>query len=90
MDLRRGLPSNIKIDTSAGTANLPVTVLVASTAFVTLNPGGQLFQMTQGGAVGNRTARSLCGAGDATVNFSAAVLPGASWLTLKTTSGTAV
>ncbi len=45
--------SNIRIDTSAGTANLPVTVLVASTAFITLNPGGQLFQMSQGGAVGN-------------------------------------
>jgi uncharacterized protein (TIGR03437 family) len=82
--------SNIRIDTSAGTANLPVTVLVASTAFITLNPGGQLFQMSQGGAVGNPNGSfAVTVQGTASVPFSAALVPGASWLTLNTTSGTA-
>jgi uncharacterized protein (TIGR03437 family) len=82
--------SNIRIDTSAGTANLPVTVLVASTGFINLNPGGQLFQMSQGGAVGNPNGLfAVTVQGTVSVSFGAALLPGASWLTLNTTSGTA-
>jgi uncharacterized protein (TIGR03437 family) len=80
--------TNLTIVTSAGTAILPVTVLVASNAFITLNPGGQLFQMTSGGAVGNPNGLfAVTVQGNSTVNWSAALLPGAPWISLKTTSG---
>ena len=80
--------TNLTIATSAGTATLPLTLLVATTAFMELNPGGQLYQMTVGGAVANPSGSfAVTVQGGATAAWTATLLPGAPWLSLKTTSG---
>ena len=81
--------STITVNTSAGTANLPVTLLVSNNLSMVLNPAGQQFQMAAGGAVGNPNGSTqVVVGGGATASWTAATLPGASWLTLKTASGT--
>ena len=80
---------SIRVATSAGTTSLPVTLLVASGISMTLNPTGQQFQMAAGGAVGNPAGViQVLVDGGANVNWTAATLPGSSWLTVRTTTGT--
>ena len=81
--------SSIQVATSAGATSLPVTLLVSSDISMTLNPTGQQFQMAAGGAVGNPSGTiQVLVDGGANVNWTAAVLPGSGWLTVRTTTGT--
>jgi hypothetical protein len=80
--------STIFVNTSAGSANLPVTLLLAQNPVMTPSPAGTQFQMPAGGAPGNPNGSFLVSvAGSSTVSWTAAVMPGASWLTLNTASG---
>ena len=80
--------SSITVSTSAGAANLPVTLLFSNGKVMTLNPAGQQFQMTTGETTGNPNG-SFQVLVDATsaVSWTAAVVPGSRWLALKTASG---
>ena len=81
--------STILVNTSAGSVNVPVTLLLAANPTMTLNPAGIQFQQLAGSSPGNPAGSFLVSvSGSGTVNWSAALLPGASWLTLNTTSGT--
>ena len=80
--------STILVNTSAGSANVPVILQVAQNPIMTLSPTGAQFQIPAGGAPGNPNGSFLVGvAGDSTVHWSATLQPGASWLTLNTPSG---
>ncbi len=80
--------STISINTSAGSANVPVTLFIAQNATMTLSPGGSQFQMSAGSSPGNPSGSFLVSvSGNSSVNWSASVLPGASWLQLSTTAG---
>ena len=81
--------STITVVSSAGSANLPVTLLVATGLNITLAPFGQQFQMSAGGSVGNAngSVQVLLGGG-ATSSWTAATLPGAPWLSVSTPTGT--
>jgi uncharacterized protein (TIGR03437 family) len=80
--------SAILIDTSAGSVNVPVTLLFAPNATMTLNPAGTQFQMPAGASPGNPNGSFLVSvAGASAVNWTATLLPGAGWLTLNTASG---
>jgi uncharacterized protein (TIGR03437 family) len=79
--------STITVATSAGTANLPVSLLLTAGQIYTLNPAGQQFQMPTTGVVGNPAGSFEVLAGGSTVTWTAAVQPGASWLTVNTASG---
>ena len=81
--------SSIQVASSAGATSLPVTLLVSSGISLTLNPTGQQFQMAAGGAVGNPAGTiQVLVDGGANVNWTAAALPGSSWLTVRTATGT--
>jgi uncharacterized protein (TIGR03437 family) len=65
-----------------------VTLLVAQNATMSLNPAGSQFQMQAGSSPGNPNGSFLVSvSGSSTVNWTASLLPGASWLTLNTPSG---
>ena len=82
--------STISVNTSAGSINTPVTVMLAENPTMTLMPSGMQFQQTTGSSPGNPGGSFLVGvSGNFGVNWNAAVLPGASWLTLNTASGIA-
>ncbi|HZL55724.1 MAG TPA: putative Ig domain-containing protein, partial [Bryobacteraceae bacterium] len=80
--------STVNIASSAGNVNLPVTLLISGSVIITLNPVGQQFQMSAGGAVGNANgAFQILTAGASSVSWSPAALPGANWLVVKTATG---
>lgn len=82
--------TTITVVSSAGSANVPVGLLVAQTASMDLSPAGVQFQAQQGSAPGSAGGSFLVtGSGSSTVNWTASVLPGASWLSVTTPSGTA-
>ena len=72
--------SSLTVVSSAGTASVPVTLLISASAFLTLGPSGTLFSLPQGGALGNPNGSFLVGVSNGSVSFNAAVLPGAPWL----------
>ena len=80
--------STITVVTSAGSVNLPVTLLYTTNLTVTLNPAGQQYSMSAGGAPGNAagTVEVLAG-GTSTLNWTAATQPGAPWLKVATATG---
>jgi uncharacterized protein (TIGR03437 family) len=81
--------SSLSFITSVGPVTIPVTILISTSPVMTLSPGGAQFLMLQGGAPGNPAGSfEVSVTGSSPVNWSASVLPGASWLTLSTTSGT--
>jgi uncharacterized protein (TIGR03437 family) len=81
--------STVLVKTSAGSANVALTLLLALNPTMTLNPGGTQFQQAAGSTPGNANGSFLVSvSGNSTINWNAAPLPGASWLTLNTTSGT--
>ncbi|MCU1328689.1 MAG: hemagglutinin, partial [Bryobacterales bacterium] len=81
--------TTITVNTSAGSANLPVTLLTSTGISMVLNPAGQQFQMGAGGAVGNPNGTvQVLVAGTASANWTAAVVPNSPWLTVKTPTGT--
>jgi uncharacterized protein (TIGR03437 family) len=79
----------LDIVTSAGSASVPATFFISQTASVVLAPSGVQFTMPAGGSPGNPNGSFLVGAAGGTLSWTAAVLPGATWLTLNTPSGTA-
>jgi hypothetical protein len=80
--------TQVDIATSAGTASVPVTVLVSANSTMTLAPVGTQFTMQAGGAPGNASGSFLVTvANSAAVNWGASVLPGSPWLTLTGATG---
>jgi hypothetical protein len=81
--------TQVDIVSSAGRGSVPVTVLISSASQLTLAPAGVQFGMQAGGVPGNSNGSFLVTVvSGAPVNWTAAVLPGAPWLTLATPSGT--
>jgi uncharacterized protein (TIGR03437 family) len=80
--------SSVLVNTSAGSSSVPVTLLVAQNPPMTLSPAGVQFQASAGAAPGNPNGSfQVTVSGSSTVNWNASLLPGASWLTLNTSSG---
>lgn len=75
---------------STGTASVPVTVFISAQPALSLQPSGEQFQSVSGGIPNGPPASFLVdvtGAGQ--VSWSAAVQPGANWLSVSQGSGTA-
>jgi uncharacterized protein (TIGR03437 family) len=80
----------VDLKTSAGLASVPVTLFIATNSSMTLQPAGTLFQSVRGGVPNGGVNSFLVGVvGSNPVSWSAAVLPGAGWLSVTTPSGTA-
>jgi uncharacterized protein (TIGR03437 family) len=81
--------TTITVNSAAGSAALPVSLLVTGTTSLTLNPQGTQFEMVAGGALGDPSGSfAVFLSGAAPTTWSAAVLPGAGWLNLSAASGT--
>ena len=74
--------SSITVAASAGSATIPVTLNVAASA-MTVSPAGMQFNMSAGGALGNPNGSFTVAFAGTTASFTAAVLPGASWLSIS-------
>jgi uncharacterized protein (TIGR03437 family) len=87
--------STITVTSSAGSASVPVTLLLSSSPTMTLNPGGSQFLTVTSTAPGNTQGSFLVSvSGSSTVNWTASVpavanapVQPSTWLTLTTTSG---
>ncbi len=80
--------TQVDFSTSGGKGSVPVTLFISASATMTLAPAGGLFNQPAGSAPGNPNGSFLVSVNSTnTVNFSAAVLPGASWLVLGTSAG---
>jgi uncharacterized protein (TIGR03437 family) len=83
--------STITVTTDAGLAVVPVTVLIAANATMTLSPAGSQFNTVAGNAPSSANGSFFVNvSGSSTVNWKAAILPtspAATWLTLNTPSG---
>lgn len=90
-----GLPPNyyrtaVDIVSSGGVASIPVTLLIAQSSQIVLGSSGAQIEMPQGGTLGNPNGSFLVTpSGSATLNWTASVLSGPTWLTLNTPGGTA-
>lgn len=89
-DLAAGFyQSAIAVATSVGTVSVPLTLLIAPSAAITLNPSGTVFNALAGSLPGNPAGSfEVSATGDSSLGWTASVLPGAAWLTLNTASGT--
>ena len=81
--------TDVSIVSSAGSAIVPVTLLIAANGTITLGPAGAEFTLPQGGAAVGATSFLVSVSGSEAVNFSTAITPAAPWLTVTPTSGTA-
>ena len=73
--------SSIVISTSAGSSTVPVSLLISANSTMSLGPAGAQFSMPQGGALGSASGSFLVSISNASpVNYTATILPGASWL----------
>lgn len=82
--------TTLTIRASTGTVVVPVTVFVAASPSVSLQPSGVQFQALAGGVPNGPMSSFLVGvAGSAAVNWTASVLPGAPWLSLPVSGGSA-
>ena len=84
--------STITVTTDAGLAAIPVTLLIAANATMTLSPAGSQYNTVAGNAPGNFRNGSFYVnvSGSSTVSWTAAILPtspAATWLTLNTGNG---
>ena len=83
--------STITVTTDAGLATIPVTLLIAANATMTLGPAGSQYNTVAGNAPGVPNGSFFVNvSGSSTVNWTAAILPtspAATWLTLNTGSG---
>src|ERR1035441_9029515 len=89
---RSGLGRRTQVDiaTSGGVGTVPVTLFLAANASLTLSPAGTLFNTPAGSAPGNTSGSFLVNVNSpAPVSFSAAVITGASFLSVQTASGSA-
>jgi large repetitive protein len=81
--------TQVDIVSSAGRGSVPVTLFIAPSSTMTLAPAGSQFNMPAGSSPGNPNGSFLVSVNNPTpVNWAAAVIPGAAWLNLTTTSGT--
>jgi adhesin/invasin len=82
--------SQITFSSGAGSAVLPVNLRVAPNPTINLAPSGALFQTTAGGPLGNPNGSFLISSpAGSPIAWQATVLPGAPWLSLGSTEGTA-
>jgi uncharacterized protein (TIGR03437 family) len=82
--------SSITAVSSTGTIVVPVTLNVAQSVTMTLNPSGATIQTVAGNPPGSLTGSfNVNVTGGGSINWSAQVLPGAAWLSVSTPSGTA-
>jgi uncharacterized protein (TIGR03437 family) len=83
--------SSITVTTDAGLAVVPVTLLIAANATMTLSPAGSQINTVAGNAPGNPNGSFFVSvSGSSTVQWTAAILPTSpapTWLTLNTASG---
>ena len=81
---------SVTVMSSGGSASAAVTLFISAAATMTLGPSGTQFSMPQGGILGNGSGSfDVSASTGATVPYTAAVLPGAPWLSANNTSGTA-
>jgi uncharacterized protein (TIGR03437 family) len=81
--------TTLTVSSSAGSVSIPVTLLVAQSLTMTVDPSGTQFSVSAGSSPGNASGSfNVSAAGSGTVNWSAALAPGANWITLNTPSGT--
>jgi uncharacterized protein (TIGR03437 family) len=78
----------VDVSSSSGTTSVPVTFFIASSPAMTLAPSGTQFSLQAGGAPGNPNGSFLVTVAGGTIGWTATLLPGASWVTLNTLSGT--
>jgi uncharacterized protein (TIGR03437 family) len=81
--------TSLLVRSSAGNASIPVTFQIAANGTLTLDPAGEQFSLPQGGAAVGETSFLVTITGAAAVSFNAAVAPGAPWLSVTPSSGTA-
>jgi large repetitive protein len=81
--------TDLSILSSAGSDNIPVTFQIASNGVLTLAPAGAEFALPQGGAALGDTTFLVTVTGSSPVSFTAAVQPGAPWLSVLHGSGSA-
>ena len=81
--------TNLAIVSSAGSANVPVTLFIAPNGTITLAPDGAQFTLPQGGAAVGNTSFLVSVSGTQAVAFTASVTPSAPWLTVTQSAGTA-
>jgi uncharacterized protein (TIGR03437 family) len=80
----------LTIRASTGVSAVPVTLFVSSSSSISLQPSGVQFQSLAGGVPnGPFTSFLVNVSGTSAVNWSASVLPGASWLSLTGAGGSA-
>jgi uncharacterized protein (TIGR03437 family) len=78
----------VDLKTSAGVANVPVTLFISGAANMTLQPAGNVFQSTAGGIPnGGDTSFLVDTVGSNSIAWTAAVQPGANWLSVTTPAG---
>jgi len=79
----------VHIDSTAGSADVPVTLLVSGGPTLDLSPAGSLFTVREGQGVSNGTRSfEVLTTGSTTIDWTASLLGGSGWLTLNTPSGT--
>jgi Viral BACON domain len=79
----------IHIDSTAGSADVPVTLLVAGASTINLVPAGTLYSARQGQGLSNGTRSfQILTTGSNPVSWTASLIGGSGWLTLNTLSGT--
>jgi uncharacterized protein (TIGR03437 family) len=80
----------IAINSSVGAYTVPVTIFVAGSTTMTVQPAGAQFQVSPGGLpAGSQTSFLVDVSSAAPLSYSAVVSPNATWLTLGASSGTA-
>jgi uncharacterized protein (TIGR03437 family) len=81
--------TSLLVHSSAGNASIPVTFQIAANGTLTLAPAGEQFSLPQGGAAVGETSFFVTITGPNAISFNAAVAPGAPWLSVTPSSGTA-
>lgn len=78
----------LTVNSPQGNVSIPVTLLITPELTMTLGPAGAQFSAPAGSSPGVPGGSfSVIAAGTGTVTWTAALLPGANWITLNTTSG---
>ena len=82
--------STISVNTSEGNVSIPLGLFLSRTVSMNLSPGGAQFQMQTGGAPGISTGSFLVSVnGSDPVGYTATVQPGAPWLSVTSSTGSA-
>ncbi len=79
--------TTLNLTTSAGSASIPVNFFISQIPSMVMAPTGTQFSMQAGGAPGNANGSFQLNLSSGSGSFTAAVAPGAAWLTVGTPSG---